>query len=409
MPASPSRPIAPILLLALVTAVQLLATFAVLALPTLAPAAAVTFGTRTETVGFQLSLIYIAASAFSSFAGLWVRRLGAVTASMAAMGAAAAGLAGLASASVPVAVFASLAIGAGYAMTNPAASQLLLRHGPQDRRNLVFAIKQTGVPLGGMLGALMLPRLAGLVGWQGAMLASTAFFALMAAALAPHRRAIDRDADPGARVHGGLLAGARLALTHKTLRPLSIMGGCYASSQFCLLSFMVTMLVADLGWSLVAAGTVVAVMQVGGVLGRVGWSLIADRTGRGIEILIAIGLLSALLALATGTLTPAWPVPSLVALLVAFAFCIVGWNGVYMAEVARAVRPEDVGVATGGVLVFNFAGVMVGPTLFALVARALGSYALSYAVLAILPLIGAAALTAIILARRHSERDGVKV
>lgn len=56
-----TSPIAPILLLVLVTAVQMLGTFAVLALPTLAPAAAPSFGVRTETVGFQLSLIYVAA------------------------------------------------------------------------------------------------------------------------------------------------------------------------------------------------------------------------------------------------------------------------------------------------------------------------------------------------------------
>ena len=408
MQTTDTQPIAPLLLLALVTAVQLLATFAVLAVPTLAPAAAETFGVRTETVGFQLSLIYVAASSVSSFAGLWVRRWGAVTVSIAAMVATAIGLAGLASASVPLAVASSLAIGAGYALTNPAASQLLLRHGPRDRQNLVFAIKQTGVPLGAMLAALMLPRLAGHVGWQGAMLASTTFFALMAAALLPYRAAIDHDADPGARVHGGLLAGARLAMTHPTLRSLAIMGGCYASSQFCLLSFMVTMLVADLGWSLVAAGSIVAAMQVGGVLGRVGWSLIADWTGRGIEILIAIGVLAALLALTTGLLTPGWPLPLLVLLLMTFAFCLVGWNGVYMAEVARAVPQSEVGIATGGVLVFNFAGVMVGPTAFALVSCALGSYALSYAVLAILPLIGAAALTVILLARRRAGDDATR-
>lgn len=394
--------ITPVVLLGLTTAVQLLATFSVLALPTLAPAAAISYGVSTETVGYQLSIIYVAASVLSSVAGLVVRRWGAVTTSMVALVLAATGLAGIASANMAVAALASLMIGSGYALTNPAASHLLLRHGPRDRQNLVFAIKQTGVPFAGMLAALMLPRLSEHLGWQGAILVSTGLFALLVAALGRHRAAVDADADPGARAHGGLLAGARLAMTNPTLRSLAIMGCCYASAQFCLLSFMVTMLVTELGWSLVAAGSIVATMQVGGVLGRVGWSLVADRVGHGIEILIAIGVLAACLALLTGTLTSSWPLPALVALLVTFAFCLVGWNGVYMAEVARAVPQAEVGIATGGVLVFNFAGVTIGPSAFALVSRMLGSFAATYAIFAILPLIGAAALMAIVVARRRA-------
>ncbi len=60
-------------LLALVTAVQMLATFSLLVLPTLSTRAAVTFGIGAEVVGYQLSIVYAAASVVSSFAGVLVR------------------------------------------------------------------------------------------------------------------------------------------------------------------------------------------------------------------------------------------------------------------------------------------------------------------------------------------------
>jgi hypothetical protein len=63
-----------------------------------------------------------------------------------------------------------------------------------------------------------------------------------------------------------------------------------------------------------------------------------------------------------------------------------------MAEVARASTPENVSVATGGVLVFNFAGIVLGPAAFATVYKIVGSYAFTYGIFAVLPLIGAAAL-----------------
>ena len=79
-------------------------------------------------------------------------------------------------------------------------------------------------------------------------------------------------------------------------------------------------------------------------------------------------------------------------MLFVFGFCLVGWNGLFMAEAARAAGSENVGVATGGVLVFTFAGIVIGPAAFATVYKLAGSYALTYGIFALAPLIGVAAL-----------------
>ncbi len=382
-------------LLSLVSGVQAVTTFTVLTLPTLAPKAAPTFGVGAEFVGYQISLIYIVAASFSSFSGLYVRRYGPATSSFAAVAIGGVALFGLASGNLLVAAVSSLMFGLAYGITNPAASQLLWRFAPPSRRNLVFAIKQTGTPLGGVIASTMLPVLSQWWGWQGAIIASAVMFVALCIPLWRKRTEWDDDRDPGARVHGDMFGGVRAAMGHPTLRGLSIMGLTYAGYQFCLFSFIVTMLVTEFGWSLILAGWTATAMQIGGITGRIVWSMVADRIGRGIELLIAIGVLSSIFGLVVASMTPAWPPAVIVLILFVFGFCLVGWNGLFMAEAARA-SPESVGIATGGVLAFTFAGIVVCPAAFATVYRFAGSYALTYGLFAVIPLVGVMALLSVL-------------
>ncbi len=381
-------------LLGLVTLVQALATFAVLALPTLATRAAPAYGFAAAFVGYQISVVYLAGALMSGMAGLLVRRFGAATTSCFSMALAALGLAGLASGWTTMAVLGSMLIGVAYGLTNPAASHLLFRFSSRNRQNLVFALKQTGVPAGGMLAALLLPRLEVIAGWQSAMLVGAVLIAALAGPLWLVRARIDDDRDPGARVSGGPLAGVKLVRRVSRLRAFAVMGFAYALSQFCLVAFIVTMMVEEFGWTLVAAGVLTTLTQVAGAVGRVAWSLLADKIGRGLDVLIAVGLFSALLAAIMGFAEHTWPAWLLPAILIAFGFCIIGWNGLWLAEIARASEPDQVGLATGGILVFTFLGIVVGPAAFATLYKFIGSYALTYGATAMVPLVGVLALVA---------------
>ena len=66
-----------------------------------------------------------------------------------------------------------------------------------------------------------------------------------------------------------------------------------------------------------------------------------------------------------------------------FGATAVGWNGVYLAEVARIAPQGQVSQATGGCLFFTFLGVVVTPLLFNLVLQLGGGYALAYALLGV--------------------------
>ncbi len=390
-------------LLVLTTAVQAMATYAVFALPTLAPKAAEAFGVSPQWIGYQVSVIYIAAATMSGYAGIVVRRYGPCSATLAALAACTLGLLSLSTGSLPITIAGSAFIGIGYGLTNPAAAHLLFKYSPPGRRNLIFAIKQAGVPIGGMLAATLLPRLSESIGWQGAIGTSSLMLAALSVPLFARRARWDGDADPTAELKHGALAGLQLVWHNRVLRSLAFTGMCFAGFQVCLIAFAVTLLATEFGWTLIEAGMIAALMQVAGIAGRLSWSLLADRFGHGLAILAIVGAMATLFALMTSVMTPLWPTFSLIVVLAGFGFSIIGWNGVYMAQTARISGARDVGIATGGVLMFNFAGVIVAPATFGVVSKFTGSIASTFGLFALLPLIGTLLL---LPAMRQHPDDG---
>ena len=393
-----------LLVLGAVTGVQAIATLAVLAMATVAPSAAPALGVGPELVGYQISLTYVAAAIVSALAGTAVRRWGAGTVSQAALALAFAGTLGFASGSLVLAAGATLLIGIGYGLTNPAASHLLFRHTAPRQRNLIFSIKQTGVPIGGVIAGTMLPVLTEAFGWRVA-LASCALLALIVFLLVlPMRRPWDEGRIPGLPFRSSVLSGLSLVWNRRELRLLSLAGTFFAATQLSLMTFTVTFLVKDLGWTLVLAGAVAAVVQVTGAAARIGWGLIADRVGSGMKILILIGLLSSLAAGATATLGPATSPWTVIAALSFFGASVIGWNGVFLAEVARLSGFDDVGAATGGALLFTFAGVVIGPSLYASLYQVIGAYGATFGAIAVLPLLGVLSLLRIV--KQETKHSG---
>ena len=77
---------------------------------------------------------------------------------------------------------------------------------------------------------------------------------------------------------------------------------------------------------------------------------------------------------------PGWPVWLLFVFASIFGATAVGWNGVYLAEVARLAPAARISEATGGCLFFTFLGVVVTPPVFNAVLALSASYAVAYAI-----------------------------
>jgi predicted MFS family arabinose efflux permease len=351
-----------------------------LTLPVVAPAVAETLNVSPAYVGLYIALAYLGAMAASLLAGAAVQRYGAIRASQAGLVLCAAGVAVCAVESPAAAALGALLIGFGYGPITPSSSHLLARSTPAHRMSLVFSIKQTGVPLGGVLAGFIVPVLADLMGWQIAFLAVALANLGCALAIQPLREALDADRDPAHPLSfgNGLAGPLRLVFGHRSLTVLAGVSFLFSISQLSLTTYMATFLHEDMGMTLIAAGALLAISQVAGVAGRLLWGYVSDRYTGPVNTLVMLAVLIIICALSMPWL-PADAHISLWILLAVFGSSAIGWNGVYLAEVARQAPPGQAGIATGGTLSMTFMGVVIGPPLFGVIASTFGSYGLAYA------------------------------
>lgn len=363
-------------------AIQALATLMVLAPPVFAGLAAPDFGISANHIGVFTAVVYAAAVLSTGMSGGPVRRYGAIRVSQAALLIGAAGLTLLASASIWLGLIGAVFIGVGYGPMTPASSHLLIRQTPPARRALVFSIKQTGVPLGGALAGLVVPPLAIPFGWRGAALAVAAVSALLAIVCEPLHKSLDDDVDPKAAGGSHIVAAVNMVLGEPVLRRLALASLSYSAMQLCVSAFVVNFLTERAGMALVAAGVVMAVLQATGIVGRVLWGWTADRllsARQALSLLgLTIGATGALLAL----VGPGWPFALVLAVAAALGAVALGWNGVFLAEVARLAPAGSAGMATGGALALTFVGALLGPPIFGAIIDMTGSYRVAFFVAA---------------------------
>ncbi|HKW52051.1 MAG TPA: MFS transporter, partial [Stellaceae bacterium] len=188
----------------------------------------------------------------------------------------------------------------------------------------------------------------------------------------------DSDADPRARGERGVLTAIRLVLAEPTLRRLALASLAFSAMQLCFSAFVVTFLTERVGLALVTAGAVMAAAQVAAIGGRILWGWVADRFLATRQLLGLLGLVMAASAAVLSLVTPGWPVGAIAVVTVALGASGLGWNGIYLAEVATLAPAGKAGMVTGGALSLTFLGIVIGPALFSVVVGASGSYRLAF-------------------------------
>ena len=382
--------------------IQSFSAFALMVIPVLVPVEA---APRLSAAGLGLYLLcaYTGAVLGSLAAGQLLERFGAIRTSQWALVLSAAGLV-LAGLWPDAVMLGALLLGLGYGPITPASSHVLNHTTPAHQRNLVFSIKQTGVPVGVALTGFCVPPLAIATGWMGTLLIAGVACAAVAAMATPIQAQMDADTASAGRAGQGkgslrswamrLLEPLAVIWRHKPLRVLAAVSFIFSGMQIALAAYLVSYLTASLAMTALLAGSVLALSQLGGVIGRIAWGYVADRFWRPLTTLAVLAMVSASASLVTASLV-LWPgsPPALFLTVLMFVFgaSASGWNGVYLAEVARQAPAGSVGLATSGTLACTFLGVLLGAPLFGLVASGSGGYGAAFCMQA--ALISAAAVT----------------
>lgn len=279
--------------------------------------------------------------------------------------------------------FGTAIVGLGYGAVDPGTNVLVSANATHRRRGLLMGLSHTGLTIGGLVGGLVLPRIAEAADWRVALAAP------IAVALAT--------AIWGLRL-GGPTREHRAQQTDEAVRPSSLIrlgayGFVMAGMQLTVLSLVAVYLVDEIAQSETTAGLGVAVLLAGATLGRVTWGWLSDRIHSRV---VALQLAALGSALALVLIPPAGDNPGLWLLLFGLGFCSVGWNGVWIAAAAESVPPTAVGQATAVVLAFAFAGGFLLPPTFGKIVDVLSSWPTTWLiagafVLLALPLLGVSA------------------
>ncbi|MFF2348227.1 MFS transporter [Kitasatospora sp. NPDC058115] len=264
-----------------------------------------------------------------------------------------------------------LVVGAGYSTIQPGGSKSVASWFEPGQRGFAMGVRQAGLPLGGALAVAVLPPLATAYGWRSALLAGGLVALAGAGAFAAlHRRPPTGPALPGPRspTAGPPPAGPaaavveRLRLLREPALVRALLSGLAMVSVHSGLGVLGALYLHDatsLGAG--AAGAVLVVSQLAGMLGRIGLAAWSDRSraGRYRPVLTSmVAAVAGLLALAT----PLGHHPVGAAVLFTWlGFFGIGWYGPWVAHLAEAAPPGRTGLALGLVMAVNQVAVVLAP------------------------------------------------
>jgi sugar phosphate permease len=285
-----------------------------------------------------------------------------------------------------------IAAGALGASVNAASGRAIMAWFPPGELGLALGIRQTAIPIGGALGAAVLPVLGGT---RPAFLALAGACVVGAAAAATFMRGSPA-AEPELTDVGGPLHDRRMWL----------LGGgtaLYLTAQIGITGFVVLFLHEHRHVSTHAAAALLAAINLLAIGARIGAGRISDRMRTRLRPLRVIGI-----ALAAATVAVAALVDAPLAVLVP-AFAVAGvlsmaWNGLAFAAAAEAAGAARTGAALGFQQTLLGVVVAAAPPAFAAVAAT--SWRLAFALAALGPMLGVLFLEAVPEATRAGRRPG---
>ena len=358
------------------TGLQALVALALFAPGVLAPK----LGLSVRDIGIFTSVVFAVGMATSLQGGRLAREFGACRVAAGCAAAVAAGMFLAAQSGIGWLVGAAICVGLAFGPETPTSSTLLSRLATPAQRPLIFSIRQTGNQIGGILGSLVLPAIAIAAPVAGYwMISAIAIAAVMIFAVLSRRYDAPQAGQTAAI---SIATAATIVWRTRSLRSLAILSMPYSAMQLGLNAFLVSFGVTVLELGHVAAGALLAIAQGGGLIGRLSWGLVASKwlPSRLLLILLGFGMSAAAIGLAlAGARLPFVGQGALAFLL---GLTASGWNGVFLAEVARLAPADRVAEVTGAVLTASYAGLLLGPLVITAVACA-GTLAASYVILAL--------------------------
>ena len=364
-------------MLAAGTAAQTSFSAVTIGLPVLAPALRDAYDLSLFRVGIVLDSVWIGTMLTLLPWGVLADRLGERLVLAIGLGGCGAALIAAAQAGSFAQLFVLLALaGAAGASVNSASGRAVMQWFPASERGFALGVRQTAIPLGGLVAAVALPVLGVHSGFL--FLAALCFAgAIFGAAVIREREAAADVLEP---------RGLRTTLRDSRLWWLCGGSSLYVAAQIAVTGFVVLFLHDERGFSPGEAAAVLAGIQVLATVLRIAAGRWSDLLGSRIVPLRRVGLASSVtLALAAAVLEA--PAVVLVPAFILAGGLAMSWNGLSFTAAAELAGRGRSGAAIGmQQTALSAAGAVVPPAFAALVAAT--SWRAGFALAAVFPLVG---------------------
>ncbi len=294
-------------------------------------------------------------------------------------------------------IMAMSGFGSGCLM--PTSAKAVMVWFPAKERATVMGLKQTGVNIGGMIAAAVLPGVALALGWRFGFL----LLGILAIAIGVISFILYKN-PPAPVVAPSLAASTHIDTPSigKSLRELlksrdiwlvTFAGFALALVEFAIIAHLVLYLTEALFFSVVAAGAILAMTQAGGIIAKPGAGLLSDRFfgGSRKKVFMLWNIITTVMCI----LITAWGNSlswAIYPVLFILGLTAIGWGGVQVTLVAELAGTELVGRATAISGMIINAGSIVGPMLFGYLVDRLDSYQPAWLAITIFAAVSVAAL-----------------
>ncbi len=285
---------------------------------------------------------------------------------------------------------AAILLGLGGVLT-PASSHLLAKVCPPKIAALIFSIKQTGVPLGSLVGGLLIPFLLSISIYVASLKTSFHVDAFGAAfiigvivyviviALQPVRDYFDSDREPKEKfTFSNATKTIKTVMSTPQLRDLAFGSFSFGGLQSIFAGFFILFLIDGLGFDELEAGMAFAIASFTAVGARILWGYIGSVYLSARIVLGYIGVFAGISSIFTGFYDESWSYALIIAIAILYNITALSWHGILLAEIARLSSRDTVAGITGGVLAFTSIAMMIYPAFYGILLGLTDSYATGF-------------------------------
>lgn len=290
-----------------------------------------------------------------------------------------------------VAMLAMLIAGWGYSIINPATSKGVFEAFPPERRATAMGIKQTGVPIGGVLAAAA-GSLVIVVSWQtvtAGVACASVFGGLVCLRLA-------REPSPAPRAAGQRKPGGFTEILRNGNYNRFVAGNfLYNFGQYNFFTYITLFMREGLLLSQELAGLCYGTAQATSVAARMGWGAVSDFLfkGRRKGLTLVLGATAALLLTGLGLLDARAGLIAGLAFTALLGVTIASYAPLMQTMAVEAVPARQTGAAIGYNGIGTSMGAIVGPPAFGWMVDVSGAFASGWMLTAGVVALGVAMIT----------------